>query len=238
MAVARPKDLPMLSLCGLIVLVGPLGRTSPAVQAAVRAFTSKSIFKILAVATAILLPLPAGAQTTAQFALSERELGQWLSAMQRIGAANLADAAPSDPVAQTDSATLDDICSQAGFESAKSCSCTVFYVALLLNGFDSEKKIFVDPAQAVEDRLAKSGQTESAGSAGVARDRRMLLALREALPHGAPPEHLALLGEFLRTRVGAEAEPWRELGAGAKSMAARALGARCKRSEGNASERK
>jgi hypothetical protein len=189
----------------------------------------------LAVA-AILLPLLAGAETGGKFALSERELGHWLAAMQRMGAANLADAAPSDPLAQTDPATLDDICKQAGFESAKSCSCTVFYVALLLNGFDSDKKTFVDPAQAVEDRLAKPAQPAS--EASVARDRRLLLALRDALPHGAPPEHLALLGAFLRTRIGADAEPWRELGAGAKSMAARALGARCMRLEGNASRQK
>jgi hypothetical protein len=200
-----------------------------------RAFTLKSIFKILAVAVAILPPLLAGAQTGAQFALSERELGYWLSAMQRIGTANLADA-PSDPLAQTDPATLDDICSQAGFVSAQSCNCTVFYVALLLNGFDSDKKTFVDPAQAVEDRLAKTTQPASANDAArVARDRRMLLVLRGVLPHGAPPEHLALLDQFVRTHIGSDAEPWRELGAGVKSMAARALGARCL--EGNASGR-
>ena len=186
----------------------------------------ESIFKVLAIAVAILPPLLAGAQDRAQFALSERELGYWLSAMQRIGAANLADA-PSDPLAQTDPATLDDICTQAGFESAKSCNCTVFYVALLLNGFDSDKKTFVDPAQAVEARLARAAQSASANDPRVARDRRMLLALREALPNGAPPEHLALLGEFLHTHIGSDAEPWRELGAGVKSMAARALGARC-----------
>jgi hypothetical protein len=203
-----------------------------------RASALKSIFKILAVAAAILLPPVTRAQTTAQFALSERELGHWLSAMQRIGAANLADAAPSDPLAQTDPAALNDICSQAGFESPKNCNCTVFYVALLLNGFDSDKKAFVDPAQAVEDRLAKNTQPASPTNASLARDRRMLLALRDALPHGAPPEHLALLSEFLRTHIGADAEPWRELGAGAKSMAARALGARCTRVEENSSGRK
>jgi hypothetical protein len=191
--------------------------------------TLKPIFKLLAVAVAILLPVLAGAQTGAKFALSERELGYWLSAMQRIGAANLADA-PGDPLAQTDPATLDDICSQAGFESAKSCSCTVFYVARLLNGFDSDKKTFVDPAKAVEDRLARAAQQPASETdLRTARDQRLLLALREALPDGAPPEHLALLGEFLRTHIGPNAEPWRELGVGVKSMATRALGARCTR---------
>ena len=113
--------------------------------------------------------------------------------------------------------------SQAGFESAHYCNCTVFYVALLLNGFDSDKQTFVDPAQAIEDRLAKTAEPD----ASVARDRRMLSVLRHMLPHGAPPEHLALLGEFLRTHVGSDAESWRELGAGVKSTAARALGTRC-----------
>ncbi len=195
----------------------------------------KPICKILAVATAILLPLVADAQTGAQFALSEHELDHWLSAMQRLGAANLADA-PSDPLRQTDPAVLDDICRQAGFESAKSCSCTVFYVALLLNGFDSDKRTFVDPAQAVEERLAKTTQPRSANDdARVARDRHMLLVLHALLPNGAPPEHLALLDAFVRTHVGTDAEPWRQLGAGVKSMAARALGARCL--QGNASGR-
>src|SRR5690242_143015 len=106
-----------------------------------RAARLKSILKILAVAVAIL-PLLLAQAGAAEFGLSERELGYWLSAMQRLGAANLADV-PSDPLAQTDPAALDDICTKAGFESAKSCSCTVFYVALLLNGFDSDKQTFV-----------------------------------------------------------------------------------------------
>ena len=104
----------------------------------------------------------------------------------------------------------------------------------MLNGFDSDNKTFVDPAKAVEERLAKTGQPDDR----VVRDRRMLLTLHDVLPHGAPHEHLALLGEFLRTHIGSDAEPWRELGAGVKSMAARALGARCAKRVENPSGQK
>jgi hypothetical protein len=173
----------------------------------------------------------ATAQTSnAPVELTTELLDHWVQAMRQIGAANL-EAAPPNPLTQTDPAKLDDICAKSGFVSAEECGCTVLYVAVLLNGFDKDAQSFADPARAIENRLiATVKRTDLSAAdmqASLTRDRRMLFTLRKAFPGGAPPEYLKILGDFLRTHVGQDAEPWRELGAGAKALETRAIGNRC-----------
>jgi hypothetical protein len=165
--------------------------------------------------------------------LTSTLLDHWVAAMREIGRRNDASAPVRGIEQMADPTALQATCRTAGFASPDECGCTVLYVAVLMNGFDSEAKAFIDPALAIEHRiLATTKRTDIAAAdleASLRRDRQMLSALRKALPNGVPAEHLALIGEYLGTHLGADVEPWRELAVGMKALETRAIGDRCTR---------
>lgn len=165
--------------------------------------------------------------------LNSALLDHWVAAMREIGQRNESSAPLRGIEEMADPAALKTTCSTAGFASPDECGCTVLYVAVLMNGFDSEAKAFIDPATAIEHNiLAASKRTDIAAAdleAELRRDRAMLAALRKALPNGVPPEHLALMSDYLRTHFGADVTPWRELAIGMKALETRAIGNRCTR---------
>lgn len=194
---------------------------------------------IVSVLTALMLVLasavPAShaiAETSATpIELTSALLDHWVAAMREIGRRNEASAPVRGIEQMADPTALQATCRTAGFASPDECGCTVLYVAVLMNGFDSEAKAFIDPALAIEHKiLATADGTDIAPAeleANLRRDRRMLFALRKALPNGVPAEHLALLGDYIRTHMSADVAPWRELAIGMKALETRAIGDRC-----------
>jgi hypothetical protein len=190
---------------------------------------------ICAVAWTGLCAVAASAATTPQgrspVELTDALLDHWLAAMQRIGSDSFKGLAPAYPVVKPDPAALDKICSEAGFTSPDECSCTVLYVAVILNGFDERAKAFIDPAKALERRLMtgvqRTGLSAADMQASVARDRRLLFALRKALPGGVPHEHLTRFTRFFRGRTPTDVGAWREIATGSTAFETRAIGNRC-----------
>jgi hypothetical protein len=108
----------------------------------------------------------------------------------------------------------------------------VLYAAVLMQGFDSDGKAFIDPALAIQHRISAALKRTDLGSADVqelARNRRMLIALGKALPNGVPYEHLAVMDSYLREHLAPDVNVWRQLAVGMKALATSAIGNRCTR---------
>ena len=164
--------------------------------------------------------------------LTKDLLDHWLSAMRQIGSANLDSPSPQILEEPELTSRLDATCATAGFATAEECGCTVLYVAVLMAGFDPDAQHFIDPAQVIQRRISAAltrTDTSDADVQALARDRKMLFALRKALPNGVPREHLVLVDTFFRQNLSADVNLWRQLAVGMKASETSAIGNRCTR---------